>query len=62
MERKVSQTMVKHTLTLEEVEIINSVFPDDEPLLIVDGHEFREASSDWKERLEAKEIELGYQK
>lgn len=54
--------MVKYTLTLEEVEIVNSVFPDDEPLFIVDGHEFREASSDWKERLEAKAIELGYQK
>lgn len=54
--------MVKYTLTLEEVEIVNSVFPDDEPLFIVDGHEFREASSDWKERLKAKAIKRGHWK
>ncbi|WP_349533685.1 hypothetical protein [Leuconostoc citreum] len=52
--------MEKYTLTLEEIEIVNSVFPDDRPLFIVDGHEFKAASSDWKERLKAKAIELGY--
>ncbi|WP_341864449.1 hypothetical protein [Leuconostoc citreum] len=51
--------MVKYTLTLKEVKKINSLFPNDEPLFIVDGHEFREASSDWKERLKVKAIELG---
>lgn len=52
--------MVKYTLTLEEIEIVNSVFPDDKPLFIVDGHKFKAASSDWKERLEAKAIEYGH--
>ena len=50
--------MKNFTLTIKEVEKINSVFPDDEPLFIVDGDEFKEASSDWKERLKAKEIEI----
>ncbi|MGR8826336.1 hypothetical protein N2E09_01780 [Leuconostoc citreum] len=47
------------TLTNKEVEKINSFFPDDEPLFIVDGDKFEEASSDWKKRLKAKAIERG---
>ena len=51
--------MEEYTLTLKEIEKINSYFPDDKPLFVVDGDEFREASSDWKERLETKAIERG---
>lgn len=50
-------------LTLNKaVKIINSCFPDDKPLFVVDGNKFKASSSDWKERLKAKEIETGYRK
>ena len=52
--------MEDYTLTMNEIKKINSYFPDDEPLFVVDGNEFREASADWEERLEAKGIEMGY--
>lgn len=56
--------MVKYTLTLEEVEIVNSVFPDDEPLFVIDDehHTFNWAENhdDSVMRLKAKAIELGY--
>lgn len=50
----------KYMLMTSKVMEINAVFPDDEPLFIVDGHKFKATSSDWKERLKAKAIELGY--
>lgn len=54
----------KYTLTLEEVEIVNSVFPDDEPLFVIDDehHTFNWAENhdDSVMRLKAKAIELGY--
>lgn len=50
--------MVKYTLTLEEVEIVNSVFPDDEPLFVLDDehHTFNWAKNhdDSVMRLQAK--------
>lgn len=52
--------MEEYTLTLNEIKKINSYFPDDKPLFVVDGSEFKASSSDWKERLKAKAIEKGY--
>ena len=50
-------------LTLNEaVKIINSYFPDDKPLFVVDGNKFKASSSDWRERLKLKEMETGYLK
>lgn len=49
----------EYTLTLNEIKKINSYFPDDKPLFVVDGNEFKASSSDWKERLKAKAIERG---
>lgn len=51
--------MEEYTLTLEEIERVNSFFPDDKPLFVVDGNEFKASSSDWKERMKAKAIEMG---
>lgn len=51
--------MEEYTLTLNEIKKINSIFPDDKPLFVVDGNEFKASSSDWKERLKAKAIERG---
>lgn len=52
--------MEEYTLTINEIKKINSYFPDDKPLFVVDGNTFNASSSDWKERLEAKAIEKGY--
>lgn len=54
--------MKEYTLTLNEIKKINSIFPDDKPLFVVDGNEFKVASSDWKEQVKAKAIEMGYRK
>ncbi len=51
--------MEEYTLTLNEIKKINSCFPDDKPLFVVDGNEFKASSSDWKERLKEKAIERG---
>ncbi|NLT84616.1 hypothetical protein [Leuconostoc sp.] len=48
-------------LTLNEaVKIINSCFPDDEPIFIVESGQLKGATSDWRERLKLKEMETGY--
>lgn len=50
-------------LTLKEaVKIINSCFADDEPIFIVESGQFKGATADWRERLEAKKTEMGYRK
>lgn len=54
--------MEDYTLTMNDIKIINSYFPDDEPLFVVDGNGFKGATSDWRERLKAKKTELGYRK
>ncbi|MDI6498158.1 hypothetical protein QMA60_05560 [Leuconostoc suionicum] len=55
--------MEENYLTLKEaVKIINSCFADDEPIFIVESGQFKAATSDWRERLKLKEMEMGYRK
>lgn len=54
--------MKEYRLSLGDIKKINSYFPDDKPLFVVDGNKFELASSDWKEQVKAKAIEMGYWK
>ncbi|MDI6667951.1 hypothetical protein QMA56_09570 [Leuconostoc falkenbergense] len=54
--------MEEFKLSFGDIKKINSYFPDDKPLFAVDGYKFKVASSDWKEQVKAKAIEMGYWK
>lgn len=54
--------MEEFKLSFGDIKKINSYFPNDKPLFVVDGNKFKSASSDWKDRLKAKGIEMGYLK
>lgn len=53
--------MSKLKFTAGDINRINSLFPDDDPLFFIEGNTFREATADFSQRLHAKALELGYQ-